>query len=252
MSKVSNDSKTSETIKNAKRILLKLSGEALMGGQNFGIDTKIVEQISKDIADVANQGKEVCIVIGGGNIWRGTSGAEMGIDRVSADNMGMLATIINALALQTAIEKHGIVTRVQSAIPMNSVCEPYIRRRAMRHMEKGRVVIFAGGVGSPFFTTDTCAALRATEMHCDLLLKGTKVDGIYDEDPVKNPNAKHFQALTYKQVLNNDAIEVMDSAAIALTKDNHLPLIVFSIKEAGNFKKVLDGKGQFTFVSNQV
>lgn len=238
-----------DSLQHCKRILLKLSGEALMGDGDYGIQPNIITQIAHDIAEVVAMGKEVCVVIGGGNIFRGINGSDMGIDRVSADHMGMLATMINAIALQNAIEKNDIVTRIQSAIPMNSVCEPYIRRRAIRHMEKGRVVIFAAGVGSPFFTTDTAAALRATEMGCDLLLKGTKVDGIYDDDPHANPEAEKFDHLTYKNVLGND-LKVMDASAIALTRENQIPIVVFSIKQPGNFKKVLCGEGDYTFVSD--
>ena len=243
------DSPHIHTIQNAQRVLLKLSGEALMGNQSYGIDPQTVEQIASDISQVVTSGKQICVVIGGGNIFRGINGFEMGIERVSADNMGMLATVMNAIALQSALEKHNIITRVQSAIHMHSVCESYIRRRAIRHMEKGRVVIFAAGSGNPFFTTDTAAALRASEMGCDLLLKGTKVDGIYAEDPMKNPDAQKFSTLSYRDVLNKD-LKVMDAAAISLTRENHIPIVVFSICQQGNLPHILNGNGEFTFVSD--
>ncbi|HEX2943677.1 MAG TPA: UMP kinase, partial [Rhodopila sp.] len=205
-----------------KRVLLKLSGEALMGRQEYGLDNSMVTAIAKDVKDVVAMGVQVCVVIGGGNIFRGVSAAASGMDRAQADYIGMLATVMNALAVQSALEKQDVPTRVQSAIPMASVCEPYIRRRAQRHMEKGRVVIFAGGTGNPFFTTDTAAALRAAEMGCDALLKGTQVDGVYSADPRKVENARRYDQLTYLDVLAND-LAVMDAAAISLARENHLP-----------------------------
>jgi uridylate kinase len=228
-----------------KRVLLKLSGEALMGGREFGLDTDTVGAIARDIGDVVAMGVEVCIVIGGGNIFRGVSGASKGMDRAQADYMGMLATVMNALAMQNALERQKIPTRVQSAIPMASVCEPYIRRRAERHMEKGRVVIFGAGTGNPFFTTDTAAALRAAEMGCDALLKGTQVDGVYSADPRKVPNATRYERLTYHDVLAND-LQVMDAAAISLSRENRLPIVVFNINAAGAFAQVMRGEGKFT------
>ncbi len=228
-----------------KRVLLKLSGEALMGGREFGLDTDTVGAIARDIGDVVAMGVEVCIVIGGGNIFRGVSGASKGMDRAQADYMGMLATVMNALAMQNALERQKIPTRVQSAIPMASVCGPYIRRRAERHMEKGRVVIFGAGTGNPFFTTDTAAALRAAEMGCDALLKGTQVDGVYSADPRKVPNATRYERLTYHDVLAND-LQVMDAAAISLSRENRLPIVVFNINAAGAFAQVMRGEGRFT------
>lgn len=230
-----------------KRVLLKISGEALMGDGEFGIEPGVVGRIAEDIRDVVKMGVEVCLVVGGGNIFRGATGASVGMDRATGDYMGMLATVINSLALQGALEKLGISTRVQSAIPMASVCEPYIRRKAMRHMEKGRVVIFAAGTGNPFFTTDTAAALRASEMGCDALLKGTKVDGVYTADPVKVPTARKFDKLTYLEVLSND-LGVMDASAISLARENHIPVIVFSIKSPGAFAELMQGRGECTIV----
>jgi uridylate kinase len=228
-----------------KRVLLKLSGEALMGRREFGLDTDTVNAIANDIKDVVAMGVEVSVVIGGGNIFRGVSGAASGMDRAQADYMGMLATVMNALALQSALEKREVPTRVQSAIPMASVCEPYIRRRAERHMEKGRVVVFGAGTGNPFFTTDTAAALRAAEMKCDALLKGTQVDGVYSADPRKVPGATRYEQLTYLDVLAND-LGVMDAAAISLARENHLPIIVFNIHAPGAFAQVMRGEGAFT------
>ena len=228
-----------------KRVLLKLSGEALMGGWEYGLDTGTVAGIAHDVGDVASMGVQVCIVIGGGNIFRGVSGASKGMDRAQADYIGMLATVMNALAVQNALERAGVPTRVQSAIPMESVCEPYIRRRAERHMEKGRVVIFAAGTGNPFFTTDTAAALRAAEMGCAALLKGTQVDGVYSADPRKVPNATRYEQLTYHDVLAKD-LEVMDAAAISLARENRLPIIVFNIHAPGAFAQVMRGEGRFT------
>jgi uridylate kinase len=230
-----------------KRVLLKISGEALMGEGEYGIDSGTVSQIANDVKSAIALGVEVCLVIGGGNIFRGVSGAAEGMDRAAADYMGMLATVINSLAMQNALEKIGVETRVQSAIPMATVCEAYIRRKAMRHMEKGRVVIFAAGTGNPFFTTDTAAALRASEMNCDALLKGTKVDGVYTADPVKVPTAKKFDQLTYLEVLSND-LGVMDASAISLARESKIPVVVFSIKKPGAFPELLQGKGECTIV----
>jgi len=231
-----------------KRILLKVSGEAGAGGEGFGIDPKTLDAVAGDIAQVVHKGVEVCLVIGGGNIFRGALLAESGMERASADYMGMLATIMNALALQASLEKIGIDTRVQSAIPMSTICEPYIRRRALRHLEKGRVVIFAAGLGAPFFTTDTPAALRAAEMGCDALFKGTSVDGVYTADPKKDPDAKRYESLSYQEVLAKD-LRVMDASAISLMRDNQIPIVVFSIRERGNFLKVLTGEGVYTTIN---
>jgi uridylate kinase len=228
-----------------KRVLLKLSGEALMGRREYGLDNETVRAIANDIKAVVAMGVQVSAVIGGGNIFRGVSGAASGMDRAQADFMGMLATVMNALAMQSALEKLDCPTRVQSAIPMASVCEPYIRRRAERHMEKGRVVIFAAGTGNPFFTTDTAAALRAAEMKCDALLKGTQVDGVYSADPRKVHGATRYEQLTYLDVLAND-LGVMDAAAISLARENHLPIIVFNIHAPGAFAQVMRGEGAFT------
>lgn len=231
-----------------KRILLKVSGEALMGDLHFGIDLKTVHTICENIKHVHEQGYELCLVVGGGNIFRGISVAAEGMERASADYMGMLATVINALSLQNCLESMNVPTRVQSAIPMSTVCEPYARRRAARHIEKGRIVIFAGGTGSPFFTTDTTATLRAIEMNCDAVFKGTQVDGVYSSDPKQNPDATHFDHLSYKEVITKD-LRVMDTSAIAMAKDNHLPIVVFSIKETDAFSRVASGKGKFTIIS---
>ncbi len=231
-----------------KKILLKMSGEVLMGDALFGIDTKTIEAVAEDIKEVVEHGIELCLVIGGGNIFRGVSLAGKGMDRANADYMGMLATVMNALALQGALEKVGVYTRVQSAIPMDAVCEPYIRRRALRHLEKGRVVIFAAGLGAPFFTTDTPAALRTAEMGCDALFKGTSVDGVYTADPKKDPSAQRYETLSYQEVLAKD-LRVMDASAIALMRDNNTPIVVFSIRERGNFLKVLKGQGVFTTIA---
>lgn len=233
-----------------QRVMLKLSGEALMGRRDYGVDTEMVGTIAQDIRAVVAMGIEVCVVIGGGNIFRGVSAAASGMDRSQADYMGMLATVMNALAMQAALEKAGVPTRVQSAIPMASVCEPYIRRRAERHMEKGRVVIFAAGTGNPFFTTDTAAALRAAEMHCNALLKGTQVDGVYSADPRKDAAARRYDQLTYLDVLSND-LAVMDAAAISLARENRLPIIVFNIHAPGAFAQVMRGEGLFTRITEQ-
>lgn len=231
------------------RVLLKLSGEGLMGKKEFGLDTEYVDQIASEVKKVHDLGTQICLVIGGGNIFRGISDAAAGIDRTSADHMGMLATVMNALAMQSALERQGVQTRVQSAIPMQSVCEPYIRRRAIRHMEKGRIVIFAAGTGNPFFTTDTAAALRAVEMNCDAILKGTQVDGVYSADPKKDPNAKRYDHLTYKEVLTND-LKVMDAAAITLARENGLPIVVFSMHEPDSFAQVIRSEGLHTVIKD--
>jgi uridylate kinase len=233
-----------------KRVLLKMSGEVLMGDREYGIDPDTLERIALDVKEAVDMGVQVCIVVGAGNIFRGVSGANSGIERVTADYMGMLGTVMNALALQSVLEKHKVSTRVQSAIPMDAVCEPFIRRRALRHMEKGRVVIFAAGSGNPYFTTDTPAALRATEMGCDALVKGTKVDGVYTADPHKDKNAKRYEHLTYMDVLSKD-LKVMDATAISLARENHIPILVFSIRDGGNFSRVLRGEGNYTLVSDK-
>src|SRR5215208_79247 len=224
-----------------KRILLKLSGEALMGDGKYGISPKTLASIAQDVKDVVYLGVEVALTIGGGNIFRGVSGATEGMDRSSADYMGMLATVINAMALQDSLDKLGVQTRVQSAIEMHQVAEPYIRRRATRHLEKGRVVIFAAGTGNPYFTTDTAASLRAMEIHADVLLKATKVDGVYSDDPKKNPAATKFKSLSYIEVLKKN-LKVMDSTAISLCMDNDLPIIVFDLGVRGNVKRVVMGE----------
>ena len=231
-----------------RKVLLKISGEVLMGDSLFGIDTVTLDRVAADIKEVVDAGFDLCLVVGGGNIFRGVSLAGRGMERASADYMGMLATIMNALALQGALEKAGVDTRVQSAIPMDAVCEPYIRRKALRHLEKGRVVIFAAGLGAPFFTTDTSAALRSAEMGCDALLKGTSVDGVYTADPKKDASARRYESLSYHDVLAQD-LKVMDASAIALMRDNQIPIVVFSIREPGNFMKVLTGEGVFTTIN---
>ena len=233
-----------------KRVLLKISGEALMGSKEFGLDPDTVARIANDVKEVVDMGAEVCIVAGAGNIFRGVSGASSGMDRTTADHMGMLGIVINALCVQNALEKIGIKTRVQSALSMDQVCEPYIRRKAMRHLEKGRVVIFAAGTGNPYFTSDTGASLRASEMNCDLIAKGTKVDGIYTADPMKDPDAKKYSRLTYMDILTKD-LKVMDATAVSLARENKIPVMVFSIREHGNFAKVLRGEGEFTIVSDE-
>ena len=231
-----------------KRILLKLSGEAGVGGDGFGIDPKTLAAVADEIAQVVKAGVQVCVVVGGGNIFRGAALAEAGMERASADYMGMLATVMNALAMQNALENIGVVTRVQSAIPMPSVCEPYIRRRAERHLEKGRVVIFAAGTGNPFFTTDTGAALRAAEMNCDALFKGTSVDGVYDADPKQVPGARRYETVSYSKVLA-DNLKVMDASAVSMCRDNDIPIIVFNIREPGALLAVLNGEGISTTVT---
>ncbi len=230
-----------------KRVLLKLSGEALMGDQSFGIDPLVLERISGDISQVVEDRTELGIVIGGGNFFRGLAGIQHGIERASADYMGMLATVLNSLALQSSLEQRGVPTRVLSAIEMRALAEPYIRRRAIRHLEKGRVIIFAAGTGNPFFTTDTAAALRATEIGAEVVLKATKVDGIYTEDPKKSPNARKFLRLTYSEVLEKN-LRVMDSTAVTLCKENNLPIIVFDLMGEGNILKVIRGESLGTLV----
>jgi uridylate kinase len=232
-----------------RRILLKVSGEVLMGDAAFGIDMTTLDMVAEDIAGVVDAGFQLCLVVGAGNIFRGVSMAGRGMERVSADYMGMLATVMNALAIQGALERRGVDTRVQSAIPMDAVCEPYIRRRALRHLEKGRVVIFAAGTGNPFFTTDTPAALRAAEMGCDALFKGTSVDGVYTADPKKDPTATRYKRVSYQEVLAKD-LRVMDASAISLMRDNHIPIEVFSIRERGNLLKVLSGHGVHTTIAD--
>ncbi|MFY0637655.1 UMP kinase [Maricaulis maris] len=230
-----------------RRVLLKVSGEALMGSQNYGIDIDTADRIAREVAAAVAAGTEMCLVIGGGNIFRGLSGAAKGMDRAAADYMGMLATVMNALAMQTSLERIGVQTRVQSAIPMTTVCEPYIRRRATRHMEKGRVVIFAAGTGNPFFTTDTAAALRAAEMGCDALLKGTQVDGVYAADPRTNPDAERYDQLDYLDVLTRD-LKVMDASAVTLMRENAIPIVVFDIHKTNGLARVLAGEGLCTMI----
>jgi uridylate kinase len=232
-----------------KRILLKMSGEVLMGPNEFGLDPTTVSRVAEDIKEAVDKGVQVCVVVGAGNIFRGVSGAAQGMDRTTADYMGMLGIVINALALQNALENLEVQTRVMSAIPMSAICEPYIRRKAMRHMEKGRVVIFAAGTGNPYFTTDTAAALRASEMNCDALLKGTKVDGIYSADPQKDQSAQRFDQISYMDVLTKD-LKVMDATAVSLARENGIPIIVFNVREKGNLAKTLEGSGTCTTVTN--
>ncbi len=236
----SNEKKTS-----FKRVLLKISGEALMGNQGYGLHPPTVERIAREIAQVRELGVEVCLVIGGGNIFRGLQGSAQGMERTTADYMGMLATVMNALAMQSALETIGVYTRVVSAIPMDQVCEPYIRRRAVRHLEKGRVCIFAAGTGNPYFTTDTAATLRASEMSCEAIFKGTQVDGVYDKDPKKFPDAVRYDNVSYDEVLQKN-LKVMDASAIALARDNNLPIFVFSLDEPGGFAGKLRGEGRYT------
>ena len=238
------------TMPPAKRVLLKLSGEVLMGDQQFGIDPATVAALAGEVKAAKDSGLEICLVIGGGNIFRGMAGAAAGMDRAQADYMGMLATVMNALAMQNALEQIGVHTRVQSAIQMDQVCEPVIRRRAERHLEKGRVVIFAAGVGSPYFSTDSGAALRAAEMNCDALLKGTSVDGVYSADPKLDPKATRFETVSYDRVLA-DNLRVMDASAVALCRDNGIPIVVFSIREKGNLARVLAGEGVQTIVTKE-
>jgi uridylate kinase len=233
-----------------RRVLLKLSGEALMGDESYGLDPIVVQRVAAEIKSVHALGVQIAAVIGGGNIFRGIAGAAAGMERATADYMGMLATVINSLAMQSALERLGVPTRVQSAIGMQAVCEPYIRRRAIRHMEKGRVVIFAAGTGNPFFTTDTAAALRASETDCDALLKATKVDGVYSADPKKDATATRFERLTYLDVLSRD-LHVMDASAISLARENRIPILVFSIHTDGGFADVVTGRGRFTVITER-
>ncbi|MSP60697.1 MAG: UMP kinase [Myxococcales bacterium] len=233
-----------------KRILLKLSGEALVGDGGFGIDNPTLERIAGEVKEVRDLGIEVAVVIGGGNIFRGLAASAHGMDRASADYMGMLGTVMNSIALQDALERAGCDTRVQSAIEIREVCEPYIRRRAMRHLEKGRVVIFAAGTGNPYFTTDTAASLRAMEIHADILLKATRVDGVYDKDPKRHPDAKKFTKLSYLEVLQRN-LQVMDSTAISLCRDNRLKIIVFDLRQRGNIRKVVTGERIGTLVAEE-
>jgi uridylate kinase len=235
------------TLPRYKRILLKLSGEVLMGENGLSIDPDTIARVAEEIADVRRQGYELCVVVGGGNIFRGISGAARGMDRTIGDYMGMLATVMNALAVQNALEKIGVHTRVQSAVQMDKICEPFIQRRAERHLEKGRIVIFAAGVGSPFFTTDSGAALRAAEKKCDALFKGTSVDGVYDADPKKVASAKRYDTVSYDTVLSHN-LKVMDASAVALCRDNNIPIVVFNIRERGNLARVLAGEGVSTVV----
>jgi len=238
------------TLPRLHRILLKLSGEALMGDGQFGIDPDTVAGMAEEVKAAKEQGLQICLVIGGGNIFRGMAGAAKGMDRAQADYMGMLATVMNALAMQNALEQMGVETRVQSAIKMDQVCEPIIRRRAERHLAKGRVVIFAAGVGSPYFTTDTGAALRAAEMQCDALFKGTSVDGVYDSDPKLNPDAKRYDHIGFDRVLADD-LKVMDASAVALCRDNKIPIVVFNLRQSGNLAQVLAGRGISTVVQDE-
>ena len=240
-------SELSSTKISYKRVLLKISGEALMGDLGYGLHPPTVERIAREIQTVHNMGLQICMVIGGGNIFRGLQGSAQGMERTTADYMGMLATVMNALAMQSALEELGVHTRVVSAIPMDQVCEPYIRRRAVRHLEKGRVCIFAAGTGNPYFTTDTAATLRATEMKCEAIFKGTKVDGIYDKDPKKYSDAIKYKTISYDEVLQK-RLGVMDASSIALARDNNLPIVVFSLDEEGGFSGILSGNGSFTIV----
>ena len=232
---------------NFKRVLLKISGESLMGVGSYGIDVSTVDRVAKEISQVCKLGVEICLVIGAGNIFRGLSGAAAGMDRASADYMGMLATVMNSLAMQNSLERLDFQTRIQSAISMTEVCETYTRRRAIRHMEKNRIVIFAAGTGNPYFTTDTAAALRASEMDCDAIFKGTKVDGIYDKDPMKDSDAIKFDKISYSEVLSKN-LRVLDSSAVSLARDNNMPIIVFSIKENNSFLNIIEGKGNCSIV----
>lgn len=238
---------TKPIIPHYRKVLIKISGEALMGKQAYGHDQATISRICNEVKAVTKMGVGVCLVVGGGNIYRGMSGAEHGMERASADYMGMLATVLNALALQNALEKIGVDTRVLSAIQMMEICEPYVRRRAIRHMEQGRVVICAAGTGNPFFTTDTTAALRAAEVGCDVIMKATQVDGVYSDDPRKNKKATRFDTLTYHQVLKQD-LKVMDAAAISLARENAIPIVVFSLHTPGEMAKVVCGQGTFTII----
>ena len=241
------DPTTTQSQQHYKRVMLKISGESLMGRLPYGIDPEMVGTVAQQVKDVVETGIEVCLVIGGGNIFRGVSGAAAGMERATGDYMGMLATVMNALAMQNALEQLDVPVRVQSALTISAVCEPYIRRRATRHLEKGRVVIFAAGTGNPFFTTDTAAALRASEMNCEALLKGTRVDGVYSADPEKDETATRFDKLSYMQVLTED-LRVMDAAAVSLARENAIPILVFSIETPGEFQRVVKHHGRFTIV----
>ena len=232
-----------------KKILLKISGESLMGSDHFGINPIIVKSFASEIGEVVKAGIHLCIVVGGGNIYRGVSNIQNGMDRTTGDYMGMLATVMNSLAIQNSLEKIGIQTRVQSALPISAVCEPYIRRRAMRHMEKGRVVIFAAGTGNPYFTTDTAAALRASEMNCEVIIKATLVDGVYSADPKKDKNAIKYKNMSYLDILSKD-LKVMDASAVSLARENNIPIVVCSIVKNQNLSKVLSGKGSYTIISD--
>ncbi len=242
-----NDTTAGQSQHQYKRVMLKISGESLMGKLPYGIDPEMVGTVAQQVKDVVASGVEVCLVIGGGNIFRGVSGAAAGMERATGDYMGMLATVMNALAMQNALEQIDVPVRVQSALTISAVCEPYIRRRATRHLEKGRVVIFAAGTGNPFFTTDTAAALRASEMNCQALLKGTRVDGVYTADPEKDKTATRYESLTYMQVLTED-LRVMDAAAVSLARENAIPILVFSIETPGEFQRVVKHEGRFTVV----
>ncbi|MGB4106651.1 MAG: UMP kinase [Alphaproteobacteria bacterium] len=241
--------KSPNTAYKYQRVLLKMSGEVLMGEKEFGLDSDTVKRVANDIKEVIDLGVQVCVVVGAGNIFRGVSGSAEGMDRTTADYMGMLGICINALALQNALEHLNVPTRVQSAIRMDQICEPYIRRKAMRHMEKGRVVIFAAGTGNPYFTTDTAGALRASEMDCDAIFKGTKVDGVYSADPHKDPKAQRFDKINFIDVLTKD-LKVMDATAVSLARENNIPIVIFSVREKGNFARVVKGEGKFTEVTN--
>jgi uridylate kinase len=232
-----------------KKILLKISGESLMGDDSFGINSTVVQSFANQIQTVVSSGLQICIVVGGGNIYRGVSSSNNGMDRATGDYMGMLATVMNSLAIQNAMEQTGVQTRVQSALPISAVCEPYIRRRAKRHMEKGRVVIFAAGTGNPYFTTDTAAALRASEMNCDAIIKATLVDGVYSADPKIDENAMKYDRLSYLDVLSKD-LRVMDASAISLARENKIPIIVCSIIEDHNLTNVLNGQGSYTLITD--
>jgi len=241
------DPTTPQSQQHYERVMLKISGESLMGKLPYGIDPEMVGTVAQQVKDVVATGIEVCLVIGGGNIFRGVSGAAAGMERATGDYMGMLATVMNALAMQNALEQLDVPVRVQSALTISAVCEPYIRRRATRHLEKGRVVIFAAGTGNPFFTTDTAAALRASEMNCQVLLKGTRVDGVYSADPEKDETATRYDKLSYMQVLTED-LRVMDAAAVSLARENAIPILVFSIETPGEFQRVVKHQGRFTVV----
>ncbi len=230
------------------RVLLKISGESLMGNDKYGLNQDAIKQICSDIKEIYEQKYQICLVVGGGNICRGATISKMGIERASGDYMGMLATVINALAMQGMLESMGITTRVQSAIPMTTIAEPYIRRKAIRHMEKNRLVIFSGGTGNPFFTTDTAASLRAAETCCDVIIKATQVDGVYSDDPNKNTSAEKYEKISYKEVLANE-LNVMDAAAISLAKDSKIPILIFNIHNAGNLSKVLQHEGDFSIIA---